>query len=268
LSVDYTPPGHADRECEHGWFDAWDWVVDRILALAGSPSIVTGPGEIAFDPHIHTLFSHCSISQPERLIRRAAGLGLKAIGVMDHNEVRGARDATRCVEALKERGEIPGDFLIIPGIEVNTDIGQIGGLFIDEVLPIGLSPAETVDLIHQAGGLAVAIHPYHSTGIGDVLFDLPMDAVEVYCGAVFSKIASARNLELASDPRLSGLAKLGSSDAHYVRGVGCCYSIAKIDGPLTLESLRASLENRATAGHGSRAYDRTRGLLGWAPMLR
>jgi predicted metal-dependent phosphoesterase TrpH len=34
-------------------------------------------------------------------------------------------------------------------------------LFLEEVVPAGLPPAQTIELIHDQGGLAVAAHPFH-----------------------------------------------------------------------------------------------------------
>ena len=47
-----------------------------------------------------------------------------------------------------------------PRTEVSSREGHIGGLFIMKEIPKDLSAAKTVDLIHKAGGMAVAHHPY------------------------------------------------------------------------------------------------------------
>ena len=261
-------PGKGDRECKYWWFDGWDWLVNRALAASGRPRISTGPGEIALDPHIHTLFSHCSISQPHRLIREAVRLGLGAVAVMDHNDVRGALDAMRCAESLKAQGEIPEDFLVIPGVEVNSTVGHVGALFVTENLPMRLSPAELVEKIHEAGGLAIAVHPYHSTGIGDAIFDVPFDAVEIECGSVFGRHLIQRNRELLSDARMAGAAKMGSSDGHYVRAIGSCYTVVgKIEKP-TLEAVKQSILAGNCEPKTSVPYERTVKLLGSIRKLK
>lgn len=272
----YSPPGRRERGCRYWWFDGWDWLVNRALSLAGRPTIsIVRPGRdvpdeqyCAFDPHIHTLFSHCSISQPERLIREAVRLGLGAVGVMDHNDIRGALDAVRCAEYLKSIGSIPEDFLVVPGVEVNSTVGHIGALFVEEDLPKTLAPAEMVKAIHDAGGLAVAVHPYHSTGIGDAVFDAPFDAVEIECGSVFGSRLVKRNRELASDARLSHVAKLGSSDAHYVRAMASCYTTVKVDGVPTLDALRQAITAGRCEPMTSKPYERLTGLLGSIRKLR
>lgn len=262
LEQTYSPPGKSDRECKYSWFDGWDWMLNRALACSGRPRIVTGPGELAFDPHIHTLFSHCSISQPIRLIREAVRLGLGAIAVMDHNDIRGALDATMCAQYLKSRGEIPEDFLVVPGVEVNSTIGHVGALFVTENLPMPLAPTDLVKAIHDVGGIAVAVHPYHSTGIGDAIFDAPFDAVEIECGSVFGRGLIQRNRELLRDPRLAGVAKIGSSDAHYTRAMASCYTLVRGMSHPTLDSLKQAILTGDCEPRASKPYERVSRLLG------
>lgn len=242
--------------------------MNRALSLCGLPNINTAPGEIALDSHIHTMFSHCSISMPERILRSAVKRGLGAIAIMDHNSIRGATDTLLCADYLKSIGELPSDFVVIPGVEINSSIGHVGALFVDEIFPMGLCPEKLVDLIHDAGGLAVACHPYHSTGIGDAIFDAPFDVVEVECGSVFGKDLVRQNRMLISDPRLSNVTKIGSSDAHYVSAIGCCYTVFKNVGEPTLGSARYALENGNTRAEVSDACTRMRKLLGLIPKLK
>ena len=274
----YYPPSRDARECKYWWFDAWDWLVNQTLRSAGFPpssqeyilSTVEGGvrgRSVTLDPHVHTLFSHCSISQPDRIILKAAALGLGAIGIMDHHTVTGALDAMRCGEDLKRRGLLREDFLVIPGVELNSDVGHIGALFVEENLPEGLSPEETVRAIHEAGGLAIAVHPYHSTGIRDAVFDAPFDAVEVECGSVFDRQLVRQNADLASDPRLARIAKLGGSDAHYLNAVASCYTVLTLDEP-TLESAKRAILDRRSTARSSECLSRMRRALGWVPKLR
>ena len=236
--------------------------------MMGSTDVSTLPGEIAIDPHVHTLFSHCSISQPERVIRRAVAIGLGAVGIMDHNDIRGARDAIRCAEHLKSIGEIPPGFVVIPGVEVNTPVGHVGALFVEENLPVQMPPGELVDFIHRAGGLAVAVHPYHSTGIRDAVFDAPFDAVEIECGSVFGRRLVAANRELADDARLAGAAKLGSSDAHYIRAIGSCYTLLTGAEQPSLESIRQAMVSGNCTPNSSAPYNRLTRMLGSIGKLK
>ena len=266
-SIDvYACPDKGARRCRHWWFDAWDWAVNNSLRIAGVPRIRVEPGETAIDPHIHTLFSHCSISQPERILINAARLGLGGVAIMDHHDVKGALDTMRCADYLKIRGLIPEHFLVIPGVELNSTCGHIGALFVKENLPEQLTPEETVRVIHEAGGIAVAPHPYHSTGIGEAIFDAEFDAVEVECGSVFGSWLVKRNQDLAADPRLTSVTKLGSSDAHYCNAVAYCYTVLKVREP-SLEAVKQAIIEGRCVPRCSEPYMRTRRLLGRIPKL-
>ncbi|MGQ9454902.1 MAG: PHP domain-containing protein [Armatimonadota bacterium] len=255
------------RTCKHWWFDGWDWFVNRALKFCGQPTIQTPPGTIAADLHVHTFYSHCSIARPEDVILRAYKLGLSAIAVMDHHHVRGALETQRCAENLKEQGLLNETFLVIPGVELNSKTGHIGALFVTEDLPEKLSPQNTVELIHQAGGLAIAVHPYHSTGVGDAIFDAPFDAIEVECGSVFDAGLVRLNRALATNPRLAHAAKIGGSDAHYLNAIGNCYTVIHTS-VVTTEMIRKSLNERKCEAHSSSCLQRMRRLLGLIPKLR
>jgi predicted metal-dependent phosphoesterase TrpH len=259
--ADYYPPARDRRACQYWWYDAWDWLVNRALQLSGTPRILAGSDQVAIDPHIHSMFSHCSIARPDQIVDRAVRLGLGAIAVLDHNDVEITNELRVCVENLKRKKAIPDEFLIVPGVEISSSAGHIAALFVEKPLPDGLSCEKTVRLIHEAGGLAVAVHPYHSTGIGDAVLEVPFDAMETYCGSVFNARLVKMNADLALDVRLKRAAKLGYSDAHYLQGIGSCYTVLELTEP-TPEAMRAAIVDRRTSPRMSRQYTRLKRLLG------
>ncbi|HEY8687307.1 MAG TPA: PHP-associated domain-containing protein [Chloroflexota bacterium] len=101
------------------------------------------------DLHTHTLCSKDSCNQYDRIIEAVQRAGLDGIAVTDHNEFRGA-------EELKRRAP----FTVIAGEEIKTSRGEIIGLFLTEKIPRGLDPLETVERIHDQGGLAYVPHPF------------------------------------------------------------------------------------------------------------
>jgi hypothetical protein len=266
LAQSYKPPSKNSRACKYWWFDAWDWLVNAVLQTLGPPSVDVGSGEIAIDPHVHTFFSRCSISRPDRIILRAAALGLGGVGILDHSNPGGIGAAEKCADELKAGGLIPQDFVIIPGVEISTAAGHMGALFVRESIPGELSPAQTSRIIREAGGLAVAVHPFHSTGIGEALFDTPIDAVEIHCGSVFSPEQAARTAALVDDPRLASVAKLGASDAHYVNGIGSCYTVLS-GAERTPEAVRSALVEGRASARQSDHYIRLQRILGRIPKL-
>jgi len=74
--------------------------------------------------------------------------------VTDHNAVEGAffiRDLAR-----KQGAPLK----IIIGEEVKSAEGEIIGLFLEELVPRGMSPEDTVRAIHEQGGVATIPHPF------------------------------------------------------------------------------------------------------------
>ncbi len=105
--------------------------------------------QIKADLHVHTTYSKDSLITPKDLVYYAKKRGLNAVAVTDHNQLDGA------YKISKET-----DFLIIPGMEVSSRDGHIVALNVSELIPRGLNAVETVERIHEAGGIAIACHPY------------------------------------------------------------------------------------------------------------
>jgi hypothetical protein len=119
-------------------------------------------------------------------------------------------------------------FLVIPGIEVSSLNGHIVGLNVREVIPAKLGVDETVDRIHDAGGLAVACHPmtFFKGSLGNHT-NLKFDAVEVINASAFPFHYSVRRgKKLASQ---LGKAETAGSDAHYGPEIGCAYTLVEAE---------------------------------------
>ena len=103
--------------------------------------------QLKIDLHVHTHYSYDSVITPQDLIFYSKKRGLDGVAVTDHD---------RLDSALKLAKET--SLFIIPGMEIESANGHIVGLNLKEAVPKGLSVDETVDRIHEAGGIAVASH--------------------------------------------------------------------------------------------------------------
>lgn len=169
------------------------------------------------DCHCHTIYSkhwfwgYDSMNKPRELIKAAIKKGLNGLAVTDHNNVKGSLVAKKIARSFK-------GFKIITGSEIKTLEGEIIGLGIKKDVPKALSIEETIEKIHDLGGIAVAPHPFGSYILRQCLRGkaVKADAIEVY-NASLMKPANTKALELANrfkKPKTAG------SDAHGLREVG------------------------------------------------
>ena len=167
------------------------------------------------DLHMHTHFSPDSEMSPQALVKRCVKVGLDCIAVTDHNTIEGAKEVKRIAP-----------FTVIVGEEVGSSDGEITGLFLEEAVPRGLSPLETVKLIKAQGGLVSIPHPYDRFR-GSVITPRGIEEVLPYADIV--EIFNSRN-SLDADNRkaveLAGAHALltsGVSDAHTPMELGRTY---------------------------------------------
>lgn len=181
------------------------------------------------DLHVHTIYSSDSVITPKQLILYAKKRGLTAVAVTDHNQVEGA------LKIAKQT-----DFLIIPGTEVSSIHGHIVGLNVNTLIPRGLSADETVDRIHEAGGISIACHPFAllKGSIGKHVSE-KFDAVETINASSFPfNRATSKANQLAERLKLP---KVAGTDAHYGPVIGQAYTL--IDSEANIEAIIKAIAN-------------------------
>lgn len=184
--------------------------------------------QINADLHVHTTYSKDSLITPEDLIYYAKKRGLNAVAVTDHNQLEGA------YKIAKET-----DFLIIPGMEISSMDGHIVALNVRELIPRGLTAAKTVELIHKAGGIAVACHPYvYFKGCLKDKVCGTFDAVEVINARAFPFKRSVKKAEETAEKL--GLPRVAGTDAHYGPQVGYAYTAIEVSEP-SVESITKAI---------------------------
>ncbi|MDI9578373.1 MAG: CehA/McbA family metallohydrolase [Candidatus Bathyarchaeia archaeon] len=190
---------------------------------------------IKADLHVHTTYSKDSVITPKELVYYAKQKGLNAVAVTDHNYLEGAYEIAKKT-----------DFLIIPGVEVSSSDGHIVALNVKELIPRGFSAAETVELIHRAGGVAIACHPhvYFKGCLRDKVCS-SFDAIEVINARAFPFNNSVKKAEETAQ-RL-GLSKVAGTDAHYGPQIGYAYTIIETLEPTVEAIAKAIVEGKCQA---------------------
>jgi predicted metal-dependent phosphoesterase TrpH len=156
--------------------------------------------------HCHTLYSKDSLTTPRRLVDACRRKGIDRVIVTDHDNTRGGRAAH----------ELDPEHVIV-GEEIMTTRGEILAAFVQEQVPPGLSPKETIQRLRDQGAFISVSHPFDAMRSGgwdepDLLDIAPLvDAIEVFNSrcvlAEYNKLAMA----FAREHDLAGTV---GSDAH------------------------------------------------------
>lgn len=168
-----------------------------------------------FELHCHSKYSkgltipHEGIPSPAEIVRRAKRIGLSGVAITDHSSIKAWDSARR--EARKQ------GILFIPGIELETQQGQVIGLGISGHIKDNLPLSEALENIKEQGGLAIAPHPFDLRGHGIRNKIKHLDIVEV-----FNALCSDRLVNRFAEMKARKLGKKMTcgSDAHTLDMLG------------------------------------------------
>ncbi len=179
------------------------------------------------DMHIHTTYSPDGTVDPIEVLKIAKKRGFTAVAITDHNEIKGAIKA-------KKTGIIE----VIIGEEVSTNSGHVLAYNIDCHIPKGLSVGETIDKIHDCGGIAVIAHPYRFwSGVGEkeVIHNIEkLDGIEIF-NSRCKKSSNAKAKRLWEENNERNILYTAGSDAHFYYEIGRAGLIYEYD---VFESIR------------------------------
>lgn len=174
--------------------------------------------------HCHTIASGDSLTRPEDLIRAARRKGLDRVVVTDHNSIAGALAARRLDPEL-----------IIVGEEIMTTKGEILAAFVQEEIPAGLTPKETIRQLKDQDAFISVSHPFDALRKGgwlekDLLEIVPyVDAIEVFNSRCMDPRFNLRAKKFAEEYNLAGTV---GSDAHGVVELGKAVMVlGQFEGP-------------------------------------
>lgn len=165
------------------------------------------------DLHVHSCYSHDCTSSIDSILETAREVGLGAIAIADHNEIDGA---------LLARDLAEGDPFVIVAEEINTSEGEVIGLFLEELIPKGLTFDRTLSLIKEQGGLVYIPHPFDALRMTPSYRTLVdnlhrIDVIEIYN----AKVALASfNLSAERFASKYNIVAGAGSDAHVLQALG------------------------------------------------
>jgi predicted metal-dependent phosphoesterase TrpH len=216
---------------------------------------------VAFiDLHCHTSASFDCLSDPVKVANAAHRRGITHLAITDHDRIDGA---------LRARAAAPEGLTVIVGEEVKTSAGDLVCLFLQAAVPPGLTPAATIALVREQGGLVGIPHPFdrHRNSMANAEAELEalaglVDWVEAYNARVIFGDGNERAQALALRTGLPGVAV---SDAHSLLEVGVASTSLRGD-PSTPSGLLRALETaEVQPGHATYLV---RGLTPIAKLLQ
>jgi predicted metal-dependent phosphoesterase TrpH len=171
---------------------------------------------IRLDMHMHTEYSRDSrvaLADFADLARKAQ---LDAVCITDHDTIEGG---------LRLR-EMDTGLQVIVGEEITTADGELVGLYLEKKVAPGQSAEDTIDLIHDQGGLAYVPHPFSRNRRRHLNRSVlervapKVDVVEVFNAREVASSSNVRALEFARAHDLPGGV---GSDSHRAIEIGRAY---------------------------------------------
>lgn len=193
------------------------------------------------DLHVHTFYSGDNNLKPEEIISAAKEQNIDVLGIVDHNNNRGA----------KEVKKIAGDILVLVGQEVKTRDGEIIVFGIDKSLESEKDLLETCKAAKSEGGFIVIPHPFdpYRSGVGSNLNKILeyVDAIEVFNSkCLFNK----PNNTAAEFARAHGKPSVAGSDAHLKSEIG--NGITLLESKKTEKDVFEAIKNKKTSIHAKK----------------
>lgn len=176
--------------------------------------------------HCHSNYSkgkrvvHEGLNTPKQIVEHARRIGLDIIAITDHDTADGGLAGYKYAHQKKKQ------IMVIPGEEISTDAGHILALGIQETIKPGLSLRESIDKIHEQGGIAVAAHPFDIERKGIGIISVICDAIEVFNAMDLERFANFRARRFQQKHGLPGIA---GSDAHNIEMMGKGVTIINSD---------------------------------------
>ena len=169
---------------------------------------------LSVELHAHSELSYDGRDPVELLLEQAEAVGLDGLAVTDHDGIEASLSAAAAAREY--------DLVGIPGMEVSSAAGHVLALGVEELVPAGLPFEETLERIHELGGIAVVPHPFQSSrhGVAAHVTSAQLagaDAIEVYNSRLFTGRA---NRQAGRFARTHDLPMTAGSDAHIAEMVG------------------------------------------------
>jgi len=204
-------------------------------------------GLSAAETHAHTRASDGMVTA-EQLVRATADAGLNVVCITDHDTIS---DLSAAIDLGHDLG-----IDVVAGEEVTARFPpgiHVVGLFLERPIRMHMSVEDTVDAIHDQGGLAVLPHPFVPTWFASItprrarqlLERCSVDGIELrHTAPVLPGTWSSLDA-FAAEHREGVGASLGAGDSHF--GAHDLGRVVTVFPGRTAADLRRAIEERTTS---------------------
>ncbi len=203
---------------------------------------------IKLDLHIHTTHSGDSLIKPYDLLNYVKKRELDGIAITDHGNLK----AYNTIKKEFEEKEL----ILIPGMEIETHIGEVIGLFIENEIDLSNNNFfKIVKEIKKYNGLVIIPHPFDFLRrnhlkmnlISKEIIDKYIDGIEIINSRIIFKncIKKAENFN-----RKHQLFETGGSDAHTTKEIGRGYTQINEISDNSLNSIKKALISKKSQSKG------------------
>lgn len=145
------------------------------------------------------------LNTPKEILEHARRVGLGAVAITDHDVITGSLQAKKLE---KKQGVV-----VITGQEVTTKSGHVLALGISEFIRPRMTVEETVDVIHDQDGIAIAPHPFDLYKEGIKEKAILCDAIEGFNSLNLDRISNRKSYRFG---KIHKMIILAGSDAHCI----------------------------------------------------
>jgi len=212
---------------------------------------------IKIDPHIHSIYSD-GYGRIEEILRIAKLKNLDGIAITDHNTIKGYLKAKQ-INNDKQ-------FIIIPGIEVETDAGHIIILGIEDEPPRRgkMKYEEAIEWAKENNGLTILAHPAIGRFKLEKWIKNKPNAIEVINSLYPASILINRGLKLAEKLKLP---KTAGSDAHHPEDIANAYTTINVNS-LKIDEILEAIRRGEIKFNGKLSPIKTRIKIGLSYTLK
>ncbi len=161
-----------------------------------------------FDFHVHTKYSFDSIMEPKKILKTAKDKKLNGIVICDHNTIKGGLEVKKL--------NTDKDFFVIVGAEIETNGGDITGIFLTQEIK-SREVNEVIREIKRQKGKVILNHPFKGHNLSLIDFS-QIDYIEGF-NSRLNMEANKKAIELAKEYNIPIIA---GSDAHLYNEIGNC----------------------------------------------